>query len=87
MKKVVRGFEEGKGPMDVNKAENYQQKFRAYIEESFFEADENPRRFPHLVENFFQENLLRRYNLIKYLKAEIRREKNKNVAKRKIIED
>ena len=53
MKKVIRGFEEGKGPADVNKPENYQQKFRTYIEDAFYEADENPRRFPHLVENFF----------------------------------
>ena len=40
-----------------------------------------------MVEDYFKENLLKRYNLIRYLKAEIRREKNKNAAKRRLIED
>jgi len=40
-----------------------------------------------MVEGYFKENLLKRYNLIRYLKAEIRREKQKNMMKRKFIED
>lgn len=40
-----------------------------------------------MVEGYFKENLLKRYNLIRYLKAEIRREKAKNELKRKLIED
>lgn len=40
-----------------------------------------------MVEYYFKENLLKRYNLIRYLKAEIRREKAKNAMKRKLIED
>ena len=43
--------------------------------------------FPPLVEGYFKENLLKRYNLIRYLKAEIRREKVKNSMKQKLIED
>ena len=38
-----------------------------------------------MVETYFQENLLKRYNLIRYLKAEIRQEKIKNAMKRKIL--
>ena len=49
------------------------------------ESEDRPERFPYMVETFFQENLLKRYNLIRYLKAEIRQEKAKNAAKRKII--
>ena len=40
-----------------------------------------------MVEGYFKENLLKRYNLIRYLKAEIKREKAKNALKRKLIED
>ena len=40
-----------------------------------------------MVEGYFKDNLLKRYNLIRYLKAEIRREKFKNNMKRKMIED
>ena len=40
-----------------------------------------------MVEGYYRENLLKRYNLIRYLKAEIRREKAKNTMKRKLIEE
>ena len=40
-----------------------------------------------MVEGYFRENLLKRYNLIRYMKAEIRREKAKNVIKRKLVEE
>lgn len=43
--------------------------------------------FPPMVEGYFKENLLKRYNLIRYLKAEIRREKAKNAMKRRVLDD
>ena len=40
-----------------------------------------------MVENYFKDNLLKRYNLIRYLNAEIKRERTKNELKRKLLED
>ena len=87
MHKIVRGFPAGRGPSSVNSPKNYNQKLTNFIEESLFESEDRPHRFPLLVETYFQENLLKRFNLIKYLKAEIRREKQKNYVKRKIMEE
>ena len=57
------------------------------MEDALDDTEENPQEFPHIVENYFKDNLLRRYNLIRYLNAEIRRERAKNELKRKLIED
>ena len=75
MHKIIRGFPAGRGPSSVQNPKNYNQKLTNFIEESLFESEDRPHRFPLLVETYFQENLLKRFNLIKYLKAEIRREK------------
>ena len=66
---------------------NYNQKLTGFMEDALDECEEDPQRFPSMVEGYFKENLLKRYNLIRYLKAEIRREKAKNGLKRKLIED
>ena len=58
-----------------------------FLEDSLDECEDDPQRFPGMVENYFKDNLLKRHNLIRYLKAEIRREKEKNMIKRKFIED
>ena len=87
MHKTVRGYAAGKGPSAVNNPKNYNQRLTNFIEEALLESEDRPRRFPLLIETYFQENLLKRYNLIKYLKAEIRRESNKNFAKRQILEE
>ena len=87
MKRTVRGFEKSTGPMALQDPKNYNQKLRGYLEDALDEAEEEPQIFPQMVEDYFKENLLKRYNLIRYLKAEIRREKNKNAAKRRLIED
>lgn len=87
MHKVVRGYPEGKGPSAVNNPKNYNQRLTNFIEEALLESEDRPKKFPLLIETYFQENLLKRYNLIKYLKAEIRRESNKNFVKRKILEE
>ena len=87
MHKIHRGFAEGKGPSSVHDPKHYNQKFSSFIEDSLYECEDRPTRFPHLVENYFQENLLRRFNFINYIKAEIRREKLKNDIKRKLMED
>lgn len=57
------------------------------MEDALDETEEAPQQFPQIVENYFKDNLLRRYNLIRYLNAEIRRERTKNELKRKLIED
>lgn len=87
MKKTVRGFAEGSGPSAVHDPRNYNQKFSKFIEDSLYACADDPPQFPVLVENYFQENLLRRFNMIKYLKAEIRREKAKNEVKRRLLQD
>jgi len=87
MKKTVRGFDESRGPKDVNDPKNYNQKLRTFMEEALDEAEDEPAKFPLLVEGYFKENLLKRYNLIRYLKAEIKREKKKNEMKRKLLEE
>lgn len=87
LRKTVRGFNNTKGPRDVNNPSNYNQKLRNFMEDALDDCEDDPQKFPGQVENFFQENLLKRYNLIRYLKAEIRREKQKNEFKRKLIED
>ena len=87
MHKVVRGFPAGKGPSAVSNPKNYNQRLTNFLEDALYESEDRPQKFPLLVETYFQENLLKRYNLIKYLKAEIRREKAKNYAKRKIMEE
>jgi len=87
MHKTIRGFQANKGPTDVHNPKNYNQKLTNFLEESLDDCEENPQMFPEMVGGFFKENLLKRYNLIKYLKAEIRREKAKNAMKRKLIED
>ena len=66
---------------------NYNQKLTAFMEDALDECEEDPQQFPGMVEGYFKENLLKRYNLIRYLKAEIRREKARNELKRKLIED
>lgn len=87
MHKQVRGFAEGKGPRCFHEPKNYNQRFSQFIEDSLYECEDRPTNFPHLVESYFQENLLRRFNMIKFLKAEIRREKMKNEVKRRLIQD
>ena len=77
--KTVRGFQTSKGPADVNNPKNYNQKLTMFLEDSLDECEEDPQRFPGMVENYFKDNLLKRYNLIRYLKAEIRREKEKKL--------
>ena len=57
------------------------------MEDALDETESKPEEFPKMVEHYFKDNLLKRYNLIRYLKAEIRREKVKNELKRKLIED
>ena len=64
---------------------NYNQKLRSFVHDQLDECENKPERFPFMVETYFQENLLKRYNLIRYLKAEIRQEKIKNAMKRKIL--
>ena len=85
MHKTVRGYQPGTGPRSVHEARHYNQKLRSFVHDAIDESEDRPERFPYMVETFFQENLLKRYNLIRYLKAEIRQEKAKNAAKRKII--
>ena len=85
--KTVRGFQTSKGPADVHNPKNYNQKLTMFLEDSLDDCEDDPQRFPGTVENYFKDNLLKRYNLIRYLKAEIRREKEKNMMKRKFIED
>ena len=85
MHKQVRGFAEGKGPRCFHEPQNYNQRFSQYIEDSLYECEDRPTNFPLFVESYFQENLLRRFNMIKYLKAEIRREKMKNEVKRRLL--
>ena len=87
MHKVVRGFAAGKGPSAVHNPKNYNQKLTNFIEDALYESEERPQKFPLLIETYYQENLLKRFNLIKYLKAEIRKEKAKNFVKRKIMEE
>lgn len=87
MHKTVRGFQTSKGPGDVSNPSNYNQKLRNFMQDSLDECEEDPHRFPGMVEDYYKENLIKRYNLIRYLKAEIRREKQKNEMKRKFIED
>ena len=76
--KTVRGFDYSRGPTDVQNPKNYNQKLTTFLEDSLDDCEEDPQQFPGMVEGFFKENLLKRYNLIRYLKAEIRREKVKN---------
>jgi len=45
------------------------------MEDALDDTEENPHEFPQVVESYFKDNLLRRYNLIRYLNAEIRRER------------
>jgi hypothetical protein len=87
LKKTVRGFAEGEGPRAVHEPVHYNQKFSRFIEDSLYVCADNPPQFPHLVESYFQENLLRRFQMIKYLKAEIRREQIKNDVKRRLLQD
>ena len=87
LRKTVRGFQATSGPTDVQKPSNYNQKLRLFMEDALDVSEQNPQQFPHIVEGYFKENLLKRYNLIRYLKAEIRREKAKNALKRKLIDD
>ena len=86
--KTVRGFNSSKGgPSDALNPKNYNQKLRNYMMDALDDCEDDPSVFPQLVEDYYKENLLKRYNLIRYLKAEIRREKAKNEMKRKLIED
>ena len=85
MHKTSRGFPEGKGPRSLYEPRNYNQRLRTFVEDAIDESEDRPERFPYMVETFFQENLLKRYNLIRYLKAEIRQEKAKNAMKRKVL--
>lgn len=87
MHKTIRGFEANRGPRDVHNPKNYNQKLTNFLEDTLDDCEETPQLFPKAVEGFFKENLLKRYNLIRYLKAEIKREKAKNAMKRKVIED
>ena len=79
--KTVRGYNYQQGPTDVKNPKNYNQRLTAFMEDTLDECEDNPQRFPGMVEGYFKENLLKRYNLIRYLKAEIRREKAKNELK------
>jgi hypothetical protein len=87
MKKTVRCFAEGKGPSAVHNPKHYNQKFSKFVEDSLYECESTPTEFPYLVESYFQENLLRRFNMISYLKAEIRREQIKNDCRRRLVQD
>ena len=87
MHKTSRGYAEGKGPSAVQNPKNYNQKLRRFMEDALDETEENPKEFPYMVENYFKDNLLKRYNLIRYLNAEIKRERTKNELKRKLLED
>ena len=87
MKKTIKGFPEGKGPRSVHEPRFYHQHFSKFVEEALYQCEGNPTHFPHLVEGYFEENLMRRFNMIKYLKAEIRREKAKNELKRSLIQE
>ena len=75
------------GPTDVKNPKNYNQKLTTFLEDSLDDCEDEPQLFPGMVEAYFKDNLLKRYNLIRYLKAEIRREKARNELKRKLIED
>ena len=87
MRKTVRGYAEDRGPCSLKNPKNYNQKLRKFMEDALDDTEEDPQEFPVIVENYFKDNLLRRYNLIRYLNAEIRRERAKNELKRKLIED
>lgn len=86
MHKTVRGYQPNRGPKDVLNPSHYNQKLRTFLEDSLDECEDTPIAFPAYVEAYFKENLLKRYNLIRYLKAEIRREKAKNQLRRKFVE-
>ena len=87
MHKTTRGYQEGKGPSAVQDPKNYNQKLRKFMEDALDDTEDNPQEFPFIVENYFKDNLLKRYNLIRYLNAEIKRERAKNELKRKFVED
>lgn len=87
MHKTVRGFQASKGPKDVSNPSNYNQKLRNFMEDTLDDCEDEPHKFPIKVENYFKENLMKRYNLIRYLKAEIKREKAKNEMKQKFLDD
>ena len=87
MSKLAQPFVEGRGPTDVHIASNYTQKLKSQVEDSIYKSNNDPKQFAQAVEGIFQQNLLRKFNQIQYLKQEIALEQQKNAQKRKKLED
>jgi hypothetical protein len=62
----------------VHIASNYTQKLKSQVENCIYESNNNPKQFAHAVEGIFQQNLLRKFNQIQYLKQEVALEQKKN---------
>lgn len=48
--------------MDLQNVKHYHQKLSGHLQQSIIECNNDPREFASKVEDFFQDNLLRKYN-------------------------
>jgi len=64
MRKQTKGFAEGKGPSDLQNSLNYNYRLAKFIEESYYDYEDKPEEIPYVIEDYFKDNLMRRFNMI-----------------------
>lgn len=84
-----RPFMEGQGPVDVRKTKNYNQKLTSFIQDEldFCKIDHMNHSInvvSNNVENYFKQNLIRRFDQIQDLKQRIAEQQLKNFKKDKM---
>ena len=66
-------FPEGRGPLDLTSAKNYNFKLEKHLESSAQKCDNNPLVFAQSVEDYFKLNLLKKHQQAERLRAELKR--------------
>ena len=64
MRKQPKGYGEGKGPSDLQNSLNYNVRLAQFIEDSYYDFEDNPEEIPYAIEEYFKDNLMRRFNMI-----------------------